>query len=91
MSYAGYRYGGGWGGRRGRGRGWWVDPYYGRPPGPWPTPNEKIEALRESIFAMFAAARQVVREGNPEKAAKATDLLNETRKGLYRILMDNGE
>lgn len=95
MSYAGYPYRGGrggrGGGRRGRGAGFWADPYYGGPPAPWPALDEKIVALRQSIFSTFAAARLVAREGNPEKAAKATELLNETRKALYRLLIGEAE
>jgi hypothetical protein len=92
MSHAGYMYRGRrGGGHRGRGAGFWGDPYYGGPPAQWPAPDEKLVALRQSIIATFAAARQVAWEGSPEKTAKATELLNETRKGLYRILTSETE
>jgi hypothetical protein len=90
MSYAGYRHRGGRGGgrRHGRGAAFWDDPCYGGLPSPRPAPDEKIVALGQSIAATFAAARLVAGDGSPEKAAKAAELLSETRKGLYRILID---
>lgn len=94
MSYEGYQYRGGRGGhrgRRGRGDRFWGDPYYGGPPAPRPALDERIVALRQSVFATVAAARLVAGDGSPEKAAKATELLNETRKSLYRILASETE
>ena len=90
MSYAGYSHRGGrGGGYRGRGGGFRGDPYYGGLAAPgrsWPAVDENVTALRQSIMATFAAARQVARDGRPEKAAKATELLNQTRKALFKLL-----
>jgi hypothetical protein len=92
MSYARYAHRGGrGGGRRGRGAGFWGDAYYGEPLAQGPALDEKAVALRQSIVATFAAARQVAWEGRPDKAAKAAELLNETRKSLYRILAGEAE
>jgi hypothetical protein len=90
MSYAGYshREGRG-GGRRGRGTGFREDSYYAGPAAPWPTVDEKVVALRQSVAATFAAARQVARDGSPEKAAKAAELLNQTRKALFKLLAED--
>jgi hypothetical protein len=91
MSYAGYRR------RGGRGGGSWDDPYYygggyyDAPAAPRPAPDERLVTLRQSIFSALSAARLVAREGDPGKAAKATELLNETRKALYRILAGDAE
>lgn len=43
-------------------------------------------ALHQAIIATVAAARQVVRDGGQDEAAQATELLNGTRKKLYRLL-----
>jgi len=92
MSHAGHGYRGGrGGGRRGRGAGFWGDAYYGDPPARGLALDEKVIELRQSVIATFAAARQVAREGSPEKTAKAAKLLDETRKSLYRILVGETE
>jgi hypothetical protein len=90
MSHAGYshREGRG-GGRRGRGSGFRGDSYYGGLAAPWQAVDEKVIALRQSTVATFAAARQVALGGSPEKAAKATELLDQTRKALFRILAED--
>ena len=88
MSYAGYRHqrGRGGGRRHGRGAAFWDAPYYGELAAPRPALDEKAVALRQSIVATFTAARLVARDGSQEKTAKAAELLDGTRKGLYRIL-----
>ena len=88
MPHTGYSHRGGRGGRRGRGTGTWGDPYYDGPPAPRPPADERVVALREAIAGTFAAARQVARDGRPEKAAKAADLLNQTRKALFKLLAE---
>jgi hypothetical protein len=79
----GYRGGRGGGGHHGHGRGRGAGFRAGAYAGPAP---ESAAALRQALFATVAAARQVAVDGDPDKAAKATELLNEVRKGLYRML-----
>jgi hypothetical protein len=89
MSHAGYLHRGGR--RGGRSKQFWGDPYYDGRPAWRPAPDEKLVALHQSIAATFAVARQVAREGSPEKTAKATALLDEARRSLYRILTDEAQ
>jgi hypothetical protein len=77
--YRGGRGGGHHGHGRGRGAGFRAGTYAGTAP-------ESAATLRQALFATAAAARQVAVDGDPDKAAKATELLNEVRKGLYRLL-----
>jgi DNA-binding PadR family transcriptional regulator len=43
-------------------------------------------ALRQAIVATAAAATQVARDGGQDETAQAAELLNETRRKLYRLL-----
>ena len=76
---------------RGRGRraGWRADPGYG--PGAYrdrlaSPPGAGLAGLRREVLATTAAARQVALAGAPDKAARAAELLSETRRALYRLL-----
>jgi hypothetical protein len=77
--HRGGRGGGHHGHGRGRGAGFRAGAYAGAAP-------ENTTALRQALFATVAAARQVAVDGDPDKTAKAAELLNEARKGLYRLL-----
>ncbi len=63
----------------------------GSRPGPWGPPGTGLPALHQATRAIAAAAREVARDGDGEKAAKAAGLLNETRKALYRLLTGDAE
>jgi DNA-binding PadR family transcriptional regulator len=63
----------------------------GSVPGGWWPADEGGVSLRQAIAATNAAARQVAFEGGPDKPAKAAELLNEARKGLYRLLSGESE
>jgi hypothetical protein len=54
-------------------------------------PSEEVVALRQALFATVSAARQVARDGDPDATAKATELLNQARKGIYRLLAGDSE
>ncbi len=45
-------------------------------------------ALRQSVFALLHAAQQVGRTGTDEQVAKATELVDQTRKQVYLILAE---
>ncbi|WP_425302755.1 PadR family transcriptional regulator [Nocardia wallacei] len=45
--------------------------------------------LRELVGQLMGAVAQVARAGTPEQAAKAAEVLTETRRSLYRILADD--
>jgi DNA-binding PadR family transcriptional regulator len=62
----------------------------GTQPG-WSPLSEGAAALRQAIIATVAAARQVALDGGPEGPAKAAELLNQARKGMYRILAGDAE
>jgi DNA-binding PadR family transcriptional regulator len=47
--------------------------------------------LRNLVFQVMGAARQVVYAGNPAQLEKAMEVLRETRRRLYRILADEPE
>jgi DNA-binding PadR family transcriptional regulator len=57
---------------------------------PWePADEESFEALsgyRRAIVSTAKAAWQVAQDGDEQHLAKATELLNQTRRGLYRLL-----
>jgi hypothetical protein len=89
MSYTGHTHRGRRGGRRGHGNGAGGDFYYGGPPVPRLAADERVAALRESVAGTVAVARLVARDGSPEKAAKAADLLNQARKALFKLLAES--
>ncbi len=58
----------------------------------FPSLTGDLVKLRRTVIATIAAARQVGFTGNAEDLAKATELIDEARKGLYRLLADsNGQ
>lgn len=62
---------------------------------PWAEVKEGAGAhtsdLRALVGALMGAAAQVAAVGTPEQAAKAAEVLTESRKALYRILADDEE
>lgn len=60
---------------------------------PWDQVGEEFTSaqvgLRDLVFQIGAAAKQVVIAGTPEQASRAEQLLKETRRGLYRILAED--
>ena len=61
-------------------------------PAPWEAVADDTEAaaveLRDLVFQVMAAARQVVHAGDASQLAQAKNVLRETRQRLYRILAD---
>lgn len=59
-------------------------------PAPWEAVADETESaaveLRDLVFQVMAAARQVVHAGDSGHLAQAKDVLTETRQRLYRIL-----
>ncbi len=57
---------------------------------PWDTAaagvSEEMVQLRQLVWSVGAAVREVVRSGDAEQHARARDVLEETRRSLYRIL-----
>ena len=62
---------------------------------PWDAVGEDFTSsqvgLRDLVFQIGAAAKQVVIAGTPEQATRAEALLKETRRALYRILAEDEE
>jgi DNA-binding PadR family transcriptional regulator len=56
----------------------------------WPGMSQELLELRRSVIATIAAARQIGFTGHAENAAEATALLDEARRGLYRLLAEDG-
>jgi DNA-binding PadR family transcriptional regulator len=60
---------------------------------PWDQVGEDFTpaqvGLRDLVFQIGAAARQVMIAGTAEQASRAEELLKETRRGLYRILAED--
>jgi DNA-binding PadR family transcriptional regulator len=67
----------------------------GDAPAPWEPGADGGESparqLRPLIGAVAAATMQVGQAGDEQQIAKATELLNETRRKLYRILAEDDE
>jgi len=64
----------------------------GDAPAPWAEDDgneHSARKLRPLIGAIAAAAWQVGQAGNEEQIRKASELLDETRRGLYRILAED--
>ena len=81
-----HRHGRRGGSGRGRRAGWRADLRYG----PGVDPDSRAGLHRE-VLATTAAARQVALAGRPDKAVRATELLSETRRALYRLLAGDAE
>lgn len=60
---------------------------------PWEQVGEEFTSaqvgLRDLVFQIGAAAKQVMIAGTPEQASRAEALLKETRRSLYRILAED--
>lgn len=53
--------------------------------------DDDAGAIRDLVFQVLAATRQVVHAGTPEQVAAARTLLKETRRSLYRLLAEDEE
>jgi DNA-binding PadR family transcriptional regulator len=61
-------------------------------PAPWDLPDEEGHPSRDAkrlIGAIAQATMQVAMAGTEDQQNRAVELLNETRKGLYRILAED--
>jgi DNA-binding PadR family transcriptional regulator len=61
---------------------------------PWEETEEEgvtdtHKAYAKILGSTAKAAAQILRDGDEEQIAKATELLTETRRGLYRVLADD--
>jgi DNA-binding PadR family transcriptional regulator len=63
-------------------------------PAPWEAVGDEPESgvieLRDLVFQVMAAAKQVVHAGDADHLAQAKAVLTETRQRLYRILAEDG-
>ena len=63
-------------------------------PAPWEAVADETESaaveLRDLVFQVVAAARQVVHAGDASHVAQAKDVLRDARQRLYRILAEDG-
>jgi len=62
---------------------------------PW---DAAAESVGDDVHALFHLARQsgaavlqVARAGNPQQVARAAQILDETRRQLYRVLAEEGD
>ncbi len=53
--------------------------------------GESVLAFRKAIVTTAKAAWQVAQDGDEQQLAKATELLNDARRGLYRLLAGDDE
>lgn len=63
-------------------------------PDPWDAPEEGRGSMREFrplVAAVAAAAMQVAAVGDEAQRARATELLNNARRDLYRVLAESDE
>lgn len=51
--------------------------------------DDELVELRDLVFQVVAASRQVGHAGTPTQISAAQDLLRTTRQGLYRLLADD--
>jgi DNA-binding PadR family transcriptional regulator len=61
---------------------------------PWESQNEAEDAigsLRNALFSTVRAVRQVGADGNPEQIARVTQILEETRRSIYRLLAGDSD
>jgi DNA-binding PadR family transcriptional regulator len=60
---------------------------------PWDAVSEEVSApqfeLRDLVFQVGAATRQVVEAGTTEQAQRAVEVLKDARRALYRILAED--
>jgi DNA-binding PadR family transcriptional regulator len=63
-----------------------------QPTAPWEDVSESGDtaaiSVRDMVGQVIVAARQVVRAGDEQQIAKATEVLNEARRKIYRILAE---
>jgi DNA-binding PadR family transcriptional regulator len=62
-------------------------------PAPWEEVGEQADdtlvELRDLVFQVLAATRQVAQAGTARQVAAAQDVLRATRKSLYRLLAED--
>jgi DNA-binding PadR family transcriptional regulator len=60
-------------------------------PTPWAMAegDDELAALRDSLFQVMAAVRQIAQTGGERELAAAQDVLREARKQLYRLLAED--
>lgn len=61
---------------------------------PWESESDtddKVADLRSAVISTIRAVRGVAAEGDAESIAKATQILEETRRSLYRLLAGEGD
>ena len=60
---------------------------------PWDAVSQKVSApqfeLRDLVFQVGAATRQVVEAGTTEQSRRAVEVLKDARRALYRILAED--
>ena len=58
---------------------------------PWAMPegDDELAALRDSLFQVMAAARQIAQTGGERELTAAQDVLRDARKQLYRLLAED--
>lgn len=65
----------------------------GDQPAPWEAAAEEASSpqfeLRDLVFAVHAAARQVVETGSSDQVTKAIEILRDARRKLYRVLAED--
>ena len=59
--------------------------------GPMGAPRPELDQLRNSSEALIAGIMQVARHGSPEQAKAVMEMLDATRRELYRILAGSDE
>jgi DNA-binding PadR family transcriptional regulator len=62
---------------------------------PWEPDEDDLgndrKAFGRALASAAKAAAQVMQEGDQEKIAQATEMLNDLRRSLYRLLADDSE
>jgi DNA-binding PadR family transcriptional regulator len=53
--------------------------------------DEPALELRDLMFGLMSAARQVVHSGTAEQVAQAKDVLKDARRRLYKVLAEDAE
>jgi hypothetical protein len=51
--------------------------------------DDELAALRDSLFQVMAAVRQIAQTGGERELTAAQDVLREARKQLYRLLAED--